>query len=77
MQFNGRTKSENIKTLHNESQMYEDITIEEIINAYKRTYKWKSPGIDKITNKSHGCKDQFLINKMENCRSKQKNLDCV
>ena len=43
---------ENIKVTYknNEPQMYEDITIEEIINTLKRTHKWKSLGIDKMTN---------------------------
>ena len=30
--------------------MYKDITIKAIINTVKRTHKWKSLGIDKITN---------------------------
>ena len=30
--------------------MHEDIKIEEIIDTFKRTHKFKSPGIDKITN---------------------------
>ena len=35
---------------NNEPQMFEDITIEEIINTPKRTPKWKSPGIKKKKN---------------------------
>ena len=30
--------------------MYEDITIDEIINTLQRADKYKSPGINKITN---------------------------
>ena len=43
---------ENIKDTYknNEPRMYEDIAIEEIINALKYLLKWKLPGIDKITN---------------------------
>ena len=33
--------------------MYEDITIEEIINTLKLKHKWKSLGIDKIPNFWH------------------------
>ena len=36
-----------------EPQMYKDITIKEIINRLKHTHNWKSPGIDKITDRQN------------------------
>ena len=33
--------------------MYEDLTIQEIINTFKHTHNGKSLGIDKITNFWH------------------------
>ena len=38
------------KYKNKEPQKYEDITMEEVINTLKRTYKWKLPEIDKISN---------------------------
>ena len=35
---------------NNEPQIFEDLTIEEIINTLKCIHKWKLPGIDKIAN---------------------------
>ena len=33
-----------------EAQSWDDINIEELENALKKSQKWTSPGIDKVTN---------------------------
>ena len=75
----------NIKDIYknNEALMYEDITIEKIINALKRTRKWKSPGTYKkkqnfsfTTYLPHINKWRKLFQKsLKNLKKKKKMLD--
>ena len=71
--------TENIKDnyKYNEPQMYEYITVEEIINKLEPTYKWKISGRDKtkllpphIINKETYFKNH--LKKLNNCL-----IDCL